>query len=954
MNTINNLLSSISNKYCTKTAFKFLSEGGVKEKSYLQLESDTNCLASMLKRLYGTDKKMAILSPTSYEWFLTYFSVTKSSNVIVTLDYTLDAEKICQMMDFADVEVLFISEKFKPFMEIYKEKCPKLKDIYVLETDIDDFLLVNFGLVDENKDDTVGQIIFTSGTTGKNKAVMLTHKNLTCLYHYGIDTFNSSLVTMSILPVHHVAELINGVFHALISGATVCINDKMENLAANMQIFKPNCMTVVPLIMNKFAMIAAKTIKESGVPVEMLSKMTLLERRRMFKAFNEKVFGGKFIDLIVGGSAMDADKAKYLELVGISVTQGYGLTETTAVVAGNEFYFSSIDNCGVIYIKGISYKLVEGELLIKGPNVMKGYYKDEEETKNAFDDEGYFKTGDLATVDEKGNVRIVGRKKDLIILDNGENVSPEELQMMVAKEMAAMVNIVFADKNSLCCGVFLEKHDENVENLIRNHISKINEKMPSYKKIANVYFTTRPFVLTAKNSVKRRETIANILEEVHKNRQIVLPKTEMEIKIFNKVKEIIGEKEISITDSVFELGMDSLQVFELATEFNLNVQDIYEAATIEKIAKISNEKTGPVKDKNVNELIEINRNIKVDNSNDNYFITGATGFLGAYIVNELASQGKNIYLLVRNKDKMKKVYAQYFRKQLPGNVKMYIGDIRYQGFGLSNIDYNELKEKVENVVHIAALVKHVGDKKEFMDVNVTGTKHAISFAKDCNAVFNYASSYSVSGFGLTNYKNSGVVFNEDVLNIEQNYEQNIYVYTKYLAEKEVLNAKRDGLKANIYRIGSLTWDKFGTFQVNEDENGLINRLRGLRKTFKYMDGELDTPMDLTPVDECAKAFVTLMQNGHANNIYHLFNPNAVTIKAISEMYNEKYEGVNKEAFKEIAKTTEDKLVKTYANYELIVYPMNGNMIDCKKTLIMLALKGFNWSVIDKKYLDMKI
>lgn len=955
MNTINNFLNEICAKNGTKTAFKFLKGGDVYSKTYLELESDTTCFASYLSRIYGNENKMAIISATSYEWFMTYFAIAKSKNCAVTLDYTLDAEKLSEMINFSDTNVLFISEAFKDSIEIYKKNCPGLKDIFIMEKDLDDFLIVNYGLENDFDDETVGQIIFTSGTTGKNKAVMLTHKNLTCLYHYGIDKFNSKLVSMSVLPVHHVAELINGTFHMLISGGTVCINDKIENLMTNLQIFKPYVMTVVPLIMNKFAMAAAKVLKDANIPDAYLENMTLLERRRMFAEFNKKVFGGNMICLIVGGSAMDSEMAKILEKVGIRVTQGYGLTESTAVIAGNEFLFNNVETCGTIYIKDLTYKIVDGELVVKGPNVMKGYYKDEEETKNAFTEDGYLKTGDLVSVDEKGYIKIVGRKKNLIILTNGENVSPEELQELVARNPYAMQNIVYDDKDNLCCAVYLENASDEQKTSILNTVEKINMAMPAYKRIVKTNFVTKPFVVTSKNSVKRKETIKNILEELNSVKVIEKPENENETKLYEYIKSLLKEgTEFSVTDSIFDYGVDSLLVLEIAAKLDISAQDIYNKKTVREIAKIMNVERIIENDDEANVLVNANKNIEYLNVKNNYFITGASGFFGCYITHELVKQKKKVYVLVRNKTKFVDTYKKYFNENVDGKVEVFVGDVRYENFGLDLRDISYLKTNVKHVIHSAAIVKHVGDEKTFMAINVDGTKNAINFAKTCKAAFHYISSYSVSGFGLTKQNTSGVVFDENVLNIGQDYKSNIYVYTKYLAEKEVLKARHEGMLANIYRVGSLSWGSDGTFQINEEENGLYNRLLGMLKSGIYNKEDVDSKFDLTPVDECSKAFTILLQSNHINNIYHLFNPNVVGVSDFEKIYGKEFEGVDREYFKELSKETDDKNIKFYADYQEIMYSLNGNMFDCTFTAQKLYRKGFAWSKIDDKYLKAKI
>lgn len=954
MNTINNFLNEISSKYTMKTVFKYFKEGEILEKTYMGFESDTNCFASYLLNIYGINNKMAIISPTSYEWIVTYFAVTKSQNCIVTLDYSLNEEELSKMINFSDVTVLFISEKYKQYISFYKEKCPNLKDIFILETDIEDFLLIDYKIENNFNENTLAQIIFTSGTSGKNKAVMLSHKNLTSLYYYGVENLNSSIVSLSILPLHHVAELINGIFYTLINGGTICINDELQNLMKNLQIFKPSVMTVVPLIMNKFAMAALEALKKANLSDEYLNSLTLLEKRKMFNEFNKKIFGGNLFALMVGGAAMDSEKASILEKVGIRVTQGYGLSESTAVVTANKYHFNDLTTCGVVFIKGTEIKTENNEILIKGPNIMLGYYKDIEATKNAFTKDGFFKTGDLGIIRNDGHLKITGRKKNLIILDNGENISPEEIEMLIAKNLYATMNIVYSDNNKLCCAVYSENITDVQKNDVLNAISEINSNMPMYKKIVKVDFVSKPFILTTKNSIKRDETIKNILIETNTTKIILKPENEKENKIYQKIKELLKIEEFSIMDNIFELGMDSLSAIELATFLNIDVQDIYNNKTVRKIANITDKAKNIETDREANKLVQINKNLRYENTKDNYFITGASGFFGCYILNELEKQGKRIYCLVRDKQKLLDTYKTYFNKELSENVEIFIGDICYDNFALSTYDFSYLKKNVKHVIHSAAIVKHVGDETTFMEVNVEGTKKAINFAKECNAVFHYISSYSVSGFGLTKQNIKNIKFDENILNIKQDYKQNIYVHTKYLAEKEVLKAKKDGLLTNIYRVGSLTWDKNGNFQVNEEENGLYNRLLGLIKSKKYCIDEKDTLIDLTPIDECCKAFVNLMQMDYANNIYHLFNPNVLGISDFEKIYNLKFNEVDKSYFKKLSNETDDKNIKVYADYEKLIYPINGNIIDCKQTLEKLHKSGFKWSEIDEKYLKLKI
>ncbi len=950
MNTIDNFLNDVATSYGNKTAFKFKKDETLVEKSYLDLNSDTNCFGSYFKHFYGKDNHVGIISPTSYRWFVVYFGLVRYGNVAVTLDYTLNINDICEEIDFADINYLFISEKFSIFKDKYFEKCPKLKEVFIIEEDLEDFLIRSYENKEEIHEEKLAQIIFTSGTTGKNKAVMLSQRGLTNVHNIPESRINGSISVLSLLPVHHISELNFGIMFMLSNGVTICINDSIENFLANMKFYKVNFANVVPLILNKLANLAAVIIKKSNIDVVELEKMTFAQRRKIFKNANEEFFGGNLTELGLGGSAGDVEKIKLLNLIGIRVVQGYGMSETNGVIFSCITVNDIVGSCGQKAIKDLEFRVENDELLVKSTNVMIGYYKNEEENKKVFTNDGFFKTGDLVKFDENKNIYIIGRSKNLIILDNGENVSPEEIEQKISKIPGCMKNVVYGYKNKICVAISGKNLDKEK---IETEIEKINDDFPAYKKILKIDITDEEFPVSAKGSILRNEVIKSFAKEQEKA-QIKLPINEVEMKFFNKLTEILGKDNFGICDNLFDIGLDSLGVIEFASEFELNIQDIYNKKTIEEIAKNLKKEEKLENDNNVNKLIQINKNIEFKNIKDYYFLTGASGFLGIYILNELVKQGKKVYCLVRNKNKLIESYKVYFNEELPKNVEIFTGDIRYENFALNNNDYLYLKKNVKNVIHAAAIVKHVGDEQTFISVNVEGTKNAINFTKECNATFHYVSSYSVSGFGLTRQNINGIKFDEDILNIKQNYKQNIYVYTKYLAEKEVLEARKDGLKTNIYRVGSLTWDKNGKFQLNEQENGLYNRLLGLKKCKKYCNDNKNLFIDLTPVDECAKAFVNLMQKNTINNIYHLFNPNVIKIEDFAKIYNIKVQGINKKDFEEISKSTNDKNIKFYADYERIFYPLNNNIIDCQNTINILSETGFKWSEIDEKYLKLKI
>jgi len=526
--------------YGMKAAFKFIVNEVIFEKSYIELNDDTKAFGSYLQKVYGKQNKIGLIGRTSYEWIVTYLGITRSQNIAVTLDYSLNVDALCEQIDFADVNLMFLSGEFEAYKDRIYEKCKKVKKIFTFDL-ASDMFYANYGLEEDFDETTVAQLIFTSGTTSKSKAVVLTHQNLMVVFEKTPGyTVNSRFRSLSLLPLHHITELAFGVFHPLKSGTTICINDNIQKLMENMQVFKPHFMTVVPEILNKFAKIAQMYLE--GVDISKVRAMTMDERRKAFQQFNRDIFGGHLRYLNIGGAKADVEAMNMIELMGIYAVEGYASTEMSGCCVCNMAGFTKVGTCGKVHFEGTEIKLVEKELCVKGTNIMKEYYKNPEATKNAFTEDGYFKTGDLAEFDEDNNVVITGRKNDLIVLNNGENVSPEALQSLIYKNEKVDKCVVYGYKNQLCVIIYVKEKTDSLCEEITQHIHNINNTLPNYKKIVDILFTTTPFDVTPKGSIKRNLVIARAIS-MHEEKAFVEAKTETEIKICNRVMELLHLKE---------------------------------------------------------------------------------------------------------------------------------------------------------------------------------------------------------------------------------------------------------------------------------------------------------------------------------------------------------------------------------------------------------------------------
>ena len=288
------------------------------------------------------------------------------------------------------------------------------------------------------------------------------------------------------------------------------------------------------------------------------------------------------------------------------------------------------------------------------------------------------------------------------------------------------------------------------------------------------------------------------------------------------------------------------------------------------------------------------------------------------------------------------------------SVKLLKGDIEKQKFGLTDNAYEELIGCIDAVYHVAANVHHAGDYDELRKTNVEGTKNVISFCFDAGAVLHHTSTVSLHGAATVRQSFKNAVFDEHILDIGQHYTDNVYIHSKYRAEEAVIEARAKGLCANIYRIGNLTWrSEDGKFQINSEDNGFLRRIRAIVKLGLYHENMDKYPMDLTAVDECADAFVRLSLAGRTNEIYHLFNHNYLSTKALFDYLGVAYRHVSSNEMIETAfANTDDRDIHVYLFYMIISGRSHNIEMRNDFTLSRLAECGFLWTIPDKRYLSL--
>lgn len=492
-------------------AFQYLNHEKRESITYRHFYQDVSALEAFLNRqgLYGI--KIALLSENSYEWILSYFAVVVSGNMIVPLDKELSNDEISGLLTHSDAEVLIYSDSYKDIAEdlLRQGRIGKIFNI----ADFPAFLksgrkLISSGdyvpLENPADENSVCSIIFTSGTTGKPKGVMLSQKGLM------VDAVNSCRnvyftgASLLVLPLHHTFAFTAGVLVMLIYGCPICIGKSLRTFRSDLQVFQPSHIFLVPLFVENLYNTIWKGVREQGKE-KLLKRMIRLSslarkcgvdlRKKLFRSIL-KQFGGH-LELVVSGGA--PIKQKYIDGlgdIGVQVLNGYGITECSPVIAVNRNRYFRGNSVG-LPVKCCEVKIIDGEICAKGLNIMLGYYHDEAMTKEVLED-GWFKTGDLGYIDRDGFIYITGRKKNLIILSNGENISPEELEERIQEIEYVKEVVVYAEDGKIVAEIFGEDEER-----IREGVKKMNQDLPLYKQIQKIRFRDAEFEKTNTKKIKR-------------------------------------------------------------------------------------------------------------------------------------------------------------------------------------------------------------------------------------------------------------------------------------------------------------------------------------------------------------------------------------------------------------------------------------------------------------------
>ncbi len=501
------LLEGTAQPHPEYPAVRWFVKKNIAEKTYGELDSDRRKVSNaLLGRGFGGEQ-VALIGTSAYEWIASYLGIISAKMTAVPLDPMLPPAELCDLVNRSDSKAVFVAPRLAALIPLLRENCPAVKLYILLDTkpspaDAED--LVSFAeliadvddtpLSDEQKPDSddVCTFIYTSGTTGKSKGVMLTQRNI---YDDCVNvnvTFTPGSTMLSVLPIHHAFCLSMEWLKGLSLGAIFYINDSLLHMIRNITLVKPKILIMVPMMIDAVAKrLAAEdpSLPEREVAV--------------------KVLGENLSHIFSGGAHLDPALVAFFEEYGIAVCEGYGMSECSPTISTNGQTANRPGSVGKV-LPNMQIRFVDGEIQVKGSNVMKGYYQMPKETEEAFMD-GWLRTGDLGYLDEDGFLYITGRLKNLIILSNGENVSPEEIENKLLTNPLVAEVVVAGEPNGLSARIFpnpdlIEAQalsEEAVTAQLKEIIDAYNKSQPMYRSITALTVRKYPFVKNATKKIVR-------------------------------------------------------------------------------------------------------------------------------------------------------------------------------------------------------------------------------------------------------------------------------------------------------------------------------------------------------------------------------------------------------------------------------------------------------------------
>ena len=541
-------------KFGNKPLFCFARAKVDYEISYKEFSEYAAAMTRGFIHLGLAGKRVAIIGENCPEWIATYLAAITSGGIAVPIDVALSKEQLVQFAEMAEVEVVAYSNTWAEFIEENADQFSGVSNFIKLADTGFDFktakahelerfmkaesiahtgnAMKNIEIPDQDVE-RMSVMLFTSGTTGTSKIVMLNQRNICSVINDArkpLAAFDENDTLLSVLPVHHTYELTCGIFAASDHGCTICINDSIKHVTKNLKKYRPTAMAVVPLYVEVFYNSIMKNVRKQGIEKtfnaalkisSVASKVKINLKKQLFGKVME-AFGGRLNKMVCGGAALRPELVEIFQAIGVEICQGYGITECAPLISVVPFGVYNPKSCGLVsdsiqvFIDKENPTDEFGEIVVKGPNVMLGYYKNEQATKEVLSPKGWFYTGDYGYVDSNNYLYITGRKKNIIVLQDGKNVFPEEIEEYLAAIPHVKESVVVGrqKENDLCITAIIYpdfeytasiglKTNEEVYNAIRDQINAMNRKLVGYKRVMSVEFINNEFEKTPSKKIKR-------------------------------------------------------------------------------------------------------------------------------------------------------------------------------------------------------------------------------------------------------------------------------------------------------------------------------------------------------------------------------------------------------------------------------------------------------------------
>lgn len=550
------LLEQSEALYGNSPAFKVKNKiGQIFDISYTRFKADVEALGTALLDLGLDGCKVAVAGANSYKWCTSYLAVGSGVGVVVPTDKELPFDDILSILTVSESKAIIFDERFGEKLLEHRDRLPKGLILISMDSSKDEDGILSYDLLLNNGYRLIGTgdsayfdkdvegnkltvLLFTSGTTGMSKAVMLSADNICSDVRsiMGFVKINKGERILSLLPIHHTYECSVTFLCCIYGGVTICFCDGLRYITKNLEEYSPNILIVVPLILERFYKRIIKAIEKEkggaakialGSAIAKVAGAVKLDVSDLFFGKIKKAFGGSIRLIISGAAGIDSDVIKNMNRFGIRTFQGYGLTECSPIIICNSDKDNKYDSIGkpIPYVEAKIDNPDEngvGEICVKGPMVMLGYYKDPEATRATFDPDGWFHTGDLGSVDKDGHYYIRGRCKSVIVTQNGKNVYPEELESLLLREAAVKECIVTGAEDERGNTIVFARifpdltaigaahgnraiTEKEISKAVSDAVKAINSQVVSYKAIRRFEIVDKEFEKTTTSKIKRNQ-----------------------------------------------------------------------------------------------------------------------------------------------------------------------------------------------------------------------------------------------------------------------------------------------------------------------------------------------------------------------------------------------------------------------------------------------------------------